>query len=473
MKGVAIKLKKEIHNLILIGPGPHFRERHFKILQEMRKSGKNIRIVLVVDLVDQKHAITKFFEENQFEPENYLFLPETHRFGTSISTLDGLIKSKINLSKEAIDGVIISSEPKTHKCYLIWAIQNGLHVFVDKPLTAFCSYEDMDTLYQDYLEIEQALVDHNKVNVVLSCERRAHAGYAFLKKYIQEFIHTYGVPITFIDIHFGGGKWYMPDEYFYLENHPYKYGYGVLLHSGYHYIDLLVTLLSLNQALIPFSYEDLDFHSYFSTPYDLAHIINNNVYKNLFNTDRFEKFFNPQSLDQMRHFGEVDFMTIGNVKKDSKVMTQFSVKLLETTASKRNWHELPENLYFMGRMRQENVIIHIGHLCSIHLKSHPISKLVKNNKIEDFSIDIIHNSDLIQREALVQIRRSDISELSEGLLDVDSMNVKGRSSLLIDFLNMREGPSPLISHKQTIHLLNAIYRQIKMERHSQLAETSS
>lgn len=454
-------MKKEIQNLIVIGAGPHFRERHFKVLQEMRLHGKKIRLILVIDLIDQKNLVIKFFEENQFKSENYLFLPEECRYGIPSPQLDALIKAKINL--EEVDGVIISTEPKVHKCFSLWAIQNGLHLFIDKPLTAFCSYEDMDTLFQDYLEIEEAL-EENKVNFVLSCERRAHAGYAYLKKYIKDIIHSYEIPITFIDIHFGGGKWYMPDEYFYLENHPYKYGYGVLLHSGYHYIDLLVTLLSLNEPIVPYSFDDIFLYSIFSTPYDLSQIIDNKIYRNLFKTNRFETLFKPQYVDQMRHFGEVDFMAIGNVKKNSKIVTNFSIQLLETTASKRNWHELPENLYFMGRMRQESVIIHIGHLCSIHVKSHPISKLVENNKIEDFSIDIIHNSNLINRDALVQIKRSDLSKFSEDLLETDSMNVKARNSQLIDFLNMRDGSSSLKSHKPTIQLLDAIYGQIKRER---------
>ena len=33
------------------------------------------------------------------------------------------------------------------------------------------------------------------------------------------------------------------------ENHPYKYGYGKLFHSGYHFIDLLSDLIKINNNL--------------------------------------------------------------------------------------------------------------------------------------------------------------------------------------------------------------------------------
>ena len=38
----------------------------------------------------------------------------------------------------------------------------------------------------------------------------------------------------------------MPHDYD-IENHPYKYGYGKLFHSGYHFIDLLAEFVKLNK----------------------------------------------------------------------------------------------------------------------------------------------------------------------------------------------------------------------------------
>jgi hypothetical protein len=69
----------------------------------------------------------------------------------------------------------------------------------------------------------------------MSCERRMHQGFIFVKNYLSDLINRYRVPISYINIQFGGGVWLMPDE-FNRKNHPYKYGYGTIFHSGYHYL---------------------------------------------------------------------------------------------------------------------------------------------------------------------------------------------------------------------------------------------
>src|SRR5206468_3912011 len=44
------------------------------------------------------------------------------------------------------------------------------------------------------------------------------------------------------------GEWRFPWE-FRRENHPYHHSYGILHHSGYHFVDLLARLASLNDSL--------------------------------------------------------------------------------------------------------------------------------------------------------------------------------------------------------------------------------
>ena len=71
----------------------------------------------------------------------------------------------------------------------------------------------------------------------------------YIKQLIEETIRQYNIPITYIDIYHNDGMWNMPSEFLYRENHPYKYGYGKLFHSGYHFIDLLAWLLEANRGI--------------------------------------------------------------------------------------------------------------------------------------------------------------------------------------------------------------------------------
>lgn len=55
------------------------------------------------------------------------------------------------------------------------------------------------------------------------------------------------MPINKISISHSDGNWNMPSEVIFRENHPYKYGYGKMMHSGYHFIDLLSWFMEINK----------------------------------------------------------------------------------------------------------------------------------------------------------------------------------------------------------------------------------
>ena len=451
--------KTTVRKLIVIGAGLHFRERHFKVLDEI-KSSHEISIELVIDLKCEQQKILAYFANKSLKPNSYLFLPESNRNNISIEDLDYLVGSKIKI--QDVDGVIICTEPKVHKLYTLWSIKNNLDIFCDKPLSAFSSHKIMHLLYSDYLEIAQRIKTKN-VNFVLCCERRGHFGYEFIMNYIADMIKQFRVPITFIDIHHGGGLWHMPDEYFKRENHPYKYGYGIILHSGYHYIDLLINLIKLNNSVVNLSVNECELHVLATTPYNSFNIINNETYASLVNTDRFAQYFSTESIEKMKYFGETNTIISGRFKNGDQVVTNFSLKLIELSVSTRNWHVLPENTYLEnGRMHQENIIIHLGPLCSIHIRINPYKAMSSMDyDIEDFTVDIMNNSKIVGKEAIISINRSDISKLYPNLLPSDSLNIKSRRWQLIEFLHGRQANSGIESHKDSIKFLDRIYCEIQ------------
>ncbi|TFV32621.1 hypothetical protein E4K10_22810 [Streptomyces sp. T1317-0309] len=43
--------------------------------------------------------------------------------------------------------------------------------------------------------------------------------------------------------------WNLQREFESRDDHPYKYGYGMMMHGAYHYVDLATQILSLNAEL--------------------------------------------------------------------------------------------------------------------------------------------------------------------------------------------------------------------------------
>ncbi|WP_170117388.1 Gfo/Idh/MocA family oxidoreductase [Chitinophaga ginsengisoli] len=447
-------MSRKIQHIIVVGCGLHFRERYYSVLQQQA----DMRISMVIDLEAEEERIRHFFSDKSLTPEQYLFLPDQYRNDLTPEELDKLLCGRIY--KKAIDAVIICTEPKAHKAYAIWAVRNNLHVFTDKPLTAFSSRQSSESLLQDFYDISGE-IRNEQLNFVVSCERRAHTGYNYVRQFLSDLIRTYRVPITFIDIHFGGGMWNMPDELFYRENHPYKYGYGVMLHSGYHYIDLLFSLMSLNKILYPDMHAST-LHALAISPADHLGMIDQAVYERCLHTDRFSEYFQPDNISRLHDFGETDVTLSGDFKSNGKRISHYCLQLMETSASNRGWHQLPENTYISnGRLRQESVIIHVGPLCSIHISSHSLSKQQSADKTEHFTIEIINNTNVTGHAGYIQLNRKDITDMYPEMPLNKGMNVAARQWQLQNFLQGGDAHSSLSSHREGIAFIDKVYRQLQ------------
>jgi len=400
--------------IIIIGCGIHYREKYHAVLEK-----RGVEIALLVDLKANKEIIRAFFEGRQLQPKHFLFLDNAYRNTLSVEQIEAWVAG-LDLSR--VDGVLISTEPKVRKPYVIWAAQHGWDLFMDKPVTAFSSLDQISILESDTEEMISAVHKH-QVRAVVSCERRAHLGYVWLKNYMNQLILQEQAPLTGIDIHFSGGVWKTPSEYLHDENHPFSYGYGILLHSGYHYIDLLVCLLALNDPLFPL------------TKYSLS----------------------TMASKPFEGSGETDFLMIGQAFSQTTVKTLFSVKLFGTSVSTRRSKET--NAKLEGRVRQEKITLHFGHLSSIHLSSIAYKKLIPQ-EIEDFTITVMSSPILKKQHPLITLDRKDFSQIFLQLPLTASMNTFARQWQLEEFLEGRDGNSPLSSHRNTVAMLQRIYQTL-------------
>lgn len=439
------KLPGKPLRLAIAGVGPHFQTRYIDVLERLQDD-LSLELTLVVDLKSRESDVRAFFADRDIKPNAFAFVPDAWRNTITADDLDRHLA--VHTDRHSIDAVIISTEPKAHKAYAIWACRHGIDVFMDKPVTAFNGIGNARALSDDFKEILSA---HRAAGTrfALSCERRIHPGYEVLRTVLKGIIATYRIPITHVAVRYGGGVWNIPNELVMHENHPHRYGYGTLLHSGYHYADLLCGLVDLNRSLLGLECR-LD-------PADLASIAStgNDV---TFTIEQGRPIFCLPAVPGPAT-GEIDFVANGKYRHGQNTVTTFSLTTLQHTLSTRASADPIGTFYTDGGMvRQEDVWINLGPFCSIHVSSLPFEKLQPQSGAgEHFVITIFRNSGVIGGEPIQRIDRNDLIaefpafDISRGL------NVASRKLQLEAFLKGSETNSHLASHERTIEFLVQIF----------------
>lgn len=450
---------KTVRKVIVVGCGAHFFSVYLKVLEEY---SAKVELVLAVDLECEQARVQQTFAKAAVAPKAYLFLPERLRVQPPLHELRTAFSARPEASDT--DAVLICCEPKAHKSFALWAVDAGLAVFMDKPISAFADYQSVDSLETDFREILAASQERS-ARVVISCERRMHHGYRYIEEFIRQFIRHYRVPITYVNVHFGGGVWVMPWEFEHLENHPLKYGYGVLLHSGYHYVDLVARFAEMNCAIRDVSLHLPKVHVNASFPEDVFDAIGDQIYERVFVKPEIHEAVTKVERSRLRRFGEVDFSAIGSYRAAGKKCMDFSLQLIGTSVAARdNPARLSGRLPTGGRMRQEQVLIHLGNFCSISIHSSPYTNIDPHGPADEFNITIAMNPRIARETRVLRIDRAQLSQMYQDLPRNAVLNVFARKKLLRAFLDGDESFSELPSHRHSVVLLTELYRELRRSR---------
>ena len=240
------------YSIILVGLGPHAKRIYMNLFKKYRMSPK-----VIVDLKSKRREIESYLEENDFRSVDLYLLDDYKRDNLELTSEDKKEIQELILQKN-IKYAIISTEPKSHFAYAKFFLENDINILMDKPITAPINVncdtkqalkikEEYDILCQMYKKKK------DKISFKIQCQRRFHEGYLYVKRLLEQVVREYNIPITYIDIYHNDGMWNMPSEFLERENHPYKYGYGKLFHSGYHFIDLMAWLMEVNRETIDFA----------------------------------------------------------------------------------------------------------------------------------------------------------------------------------------------------------------------------
>lgn len=449
-------------NVALVGIGPHAKRIYLPYFKKHR-----VNLSLVIDLDSQKDNIRKYLDENGFkntkiftvndEFKDYDHLPN-NTSSNLLSVCDVL----------EITHLIISTEAKAHFMYLEFGLKNNFNVLTDKPITVtknMTSISSIEKVRKQYYEILK-LSKHSKGSCKVMCQRQYHRGYEKIKEVLTDTVNKYQLPITNIDIFHSDGAWEMPHD-LEKENHPYKYGYGKLFHSGYHFIDLLSDFIKINDSLgNTKKIVDADVYSTVCTPNDEMNFLTIEDYKQLFKEQDIPYYYSENKIPTFKNFGEKDYHGLLNFyNKDGFTITTANLNLLHNGVSRRAWIETKDFYKSNGRIRHERINIEIGHLLNIQVHSYQSKEICDRTDNEELVGGLEHfdiyffNNPLIDKEPFKEIHLGDMYSDKEKK-EFQGYNELSREIFLTNFLNDKDCKGDIRDQALAIEILYACAKGI-------------
>ena len=442
-------------NVALVGIGPHAKRIYLNYFKKHK-----INLALVVDLDSQKNSIRKYLDENGFKNTKIFTIDDSYKDDEHLP--ENIASNFLAVCKTfEITHLIISTEPKAHFMYLEFALKNNINVLTDKPITVtknMTSLSSIEKVRKQYYQILD-LAKHSKGTCKVMCQRQYHRGYEKIKEVLTDAVNEYKMPITNIEIFHSDGAWEMPHDLG-KENHPYKYGYGKLFHSGYHFIDLLSDFIKINDSLGGNKkIVDGDVYSKVFTPNDEMNILNIEDYKRLFKDQNIPAYYNENTNPTFNKYGEKDYhglLTFYN--KDGFTITTASLNLLHNGVSRRSWIETKDFYKSNGRIRHERINIEIGHLLNIQVHSYQSKEISDRTDNEESVGGLEHydiyffNNPLVDKEPFKEIHLGDMYSNKEKK-EFLGYNELSREIFLTNFLNNKDCKGDIRDQALAIEIL--------------------
>lgn len=443
--------------VVLVGLGPHARRIYLRHLHEL-----GTRITVAVELESMATTVTKHLPQARI-----VTVPAAERDAEMLSPAVAARLDAALAGPSAADWrAVLATEPKAHLAYLRYFVARGTPVLVDKPITCpvgVISDLDQSALLQAHFDELAESTRAEPALVRVQCQRRYHPGYRWIRDLLGVTVSKWNVPITSIEVYHCDGMWNMPDELLTRENHPYKYGYGKLLHSGYHFLDLATWLLEANNNLESERRADnCELYAVCVRPNDLRGVIRDQELKALFGDDA------PVwgSEDLFAHHGELDVTSIVRFARGPRAVTDLTLNLRQTGFSRRAWPRLPADTYKgNGRVRHERLNVQIGPLLNVQVHSYQAYEVAERGAVDDttcggvehFDIDVFRNAALIGGKPYERVRLTQLdgSSVSAGFI---GYNEAARKRCLQSFLEgTRDGLSDLHLHEDSVRLTHHLY----------------
>ncbi|UPJ47798.1 hypothetical protein IVB30_31970 [Bradyrhizobium sp. 200] len=344
-------------DLILVGLGPHARPKYIPLIKNAVASGRASGFH-VVELESARDDVDAFFRTRACKLASVSWVPDLRRQAIWYSGHgEDVLKALAGPGTK----VIVSTEPKAHLGYLRAALGLGLDCLVDKPAVLPMGANGRPAA--NHLELKE-ICNRTGGRCVVMAPRRYKAIYELIGRYARRTSRHLGTPITYIGFEHHEGVWNTEEEILSREDHPYRYGYGMLCHSGYHHVDILASLLAHNEDTFGSLAVELDVHR--ATAADQLRQIGPDPVRRLRGPAPL-----PGRVPPPPFWGETDLVSAGAARRCGSFDTVclFRLDLLPTSVSLRNWRQLPRNVYNTnGRYASEAIRLNIGPFAAIEAR---------------------------------------------------------------------------------------------------------
>ncbi|MDE1497130.1 hypothetical protein KKJ25_19910 [Xenorhabdus bovienii] len=469
-------------NLLLIGFGPHSKRIYYPLLEDAMDDPK-LNLCAAVDLISEKKNVELYLSGKMLQPE-VTYLNNVNNNQDELSLDIQIVLNKI-VKKHAINGVIIATEPLAHIEYAKWALNSGLSILMDKPIS---SYEDISTSIDKSIKIAEDYHILNSLYQKKQCEnpyqvfslmaqRRYQTSFDIIKKYLSECFFMTNCPVTNVQTFHSDGQWRMPTEIIEQHYHPYNQGYGKCSHSGYHYFDIIPFVLE-SAISEEKQYDNIDVFATAVRPKDVLSQFSLNDYRKLFGQHTFDKanHYDESQLDSLLGaFGEIDCCSNVSFKQGNKIITTASINLCHNGYSQRNWVTAAgRDLYKgNGRVAHESHVFQQGPFQSIHFHSYKSNESpVENYRIgtkEHLEIYIFRNHKMLGGEHIEVFNIDDIIAIEGGRKGIKG---KAKGKAFYEFISGIRGEiaasnmvSDFSKHEIGSTLTSAIYQSISHQYH--------
>jgi len=352
-------------HLIIVGFGPVAGYKYSRSIRSAIDRG-DLADFSVVDLESQREVVSQRIGSLPIKPKEVVFIPDPPAGSwANLPDFDSVCR---RLSDNGDVRVFISTEPKAHGAYLEYCIDRDIDSIVTKPaiLPMRDGYFDASALLSSMKALVNCAAKGTARHAVL-CLGRHHQIYEEeMRQPVMERMMEARAPITSFHLRTSSGVWNLAQEFESREDHPYKYGYGMLMHGGYHYVDVMCQFLALNKDLYPDDEFSLELSAYAGFPRDQTTRVPKTVHDRL--DDSSQRPWRDPADD---FYGETDIVAAFCLrnKKTKRVITLGTLSLEQTTPGMRSWAPFPEVEYNKnGRLHCTDIEVQLSTFFSMHCR---------------------------------------------------------------------------------------------------------
>lgn len=450
-------------HLIIIGFGEVHLQKYLNPIRDSLTLG-NLTSFSIIDLKSAQEDVSERMKRGDCQDVR-LDLLEDEMFTSPIDSTNRITNLILSIKQSLGSEVkaFISTEARFHEIYLRVFFKLGIDTLVEKPvITPTNNGRYAPERIPEIMEQLESASNENGGRNSVMCFSRYHTLYNenLLRTICQKSEH-YSAPVTSLHLHTNSGVWNLHNEFEEREDHPYKYGYGMLMHGAYHYIDIAAQVLAMNRNLLP--NDELTFRasSYSAHPYDQMIRIPSSI----------SSQFNDQNHDWKSQnsnrysFGETDVCSSFCLWNETqqRALTIGTLSFEQTTPSIRAWKDLPSNFYNKnGRVASTDVEIQLSTLFSAHSRSYKVPK-IREGKV----VSVVNHGEITSRSngALFPNEECNTKQEFSGFTNTDS-NLR----LLKQWISGEETKSSFQSHKFTMSILKCLSCSIQNQGASHSVE---